>query len=671
MDVSVFFLKGRTTMQNYVGILYPDGKNGLVLLDRFVPGVGKSLRIPAREMGGAPLGMKVVCHLLNPIPDLQPGQPLPETPTEPLQAAIVEVLGDPGRSDVAIQGIIRAYGLPEQFPESLLAAAEGFASDPDPADIEKELRRGRLDLRGQHLITIDGEDAKDLDDAISLVKQESGVYLLGVHIADVCHYVKENSSIDQEARKRGTSVYLVDRVLPMLPPRLSNGICSLNPNRDRLALSVFLSIDQNGVVTNGRITESVICSAARTSYREVYLALTEGVVQEGRYQGFLDDLRLMRELAEVLQARRRQLGSIGFEFPETRVDLDQDGKPTSIYPYPKSFTNDIIEAFMVAANEYVAETCHELGLPFIYRVHDQPDAEKLGQFLKIAANFGLWSGKHSKVTPRDLAALQEKAAQHPSGGLLSYLLLRSMAKAEYLPENIGHYGLALTNYCHFTSPIRRYPDLFIHRVIKGHLHQAVKTKRWSEDAGPVAEWCSKTERTAMQAERDTVSQKSVEYMAGYLGQIFAGRISGFNQSGIYVQLENTIEGFIPYRTMDEYIEYDGEQIMAVGTSSDERYYPGDEVRVQVARADVILRQIDFELVSHKSEHQQGRTRGKSPASARGSGRRTTQGAGSRRSDGAMKAGGTKKASGTRKASGTKKANNAKKAGGTMKRGNRK
>lgn len=604
-------------MQNYVGVLHADGKAGLVQLDRFIPGIGKSLRIPARELGGAPPGMKVVCHLLQPLPELAAGQVMPETPVEPPLARIVEVLGDPGRPDVAIQGIIRTYNLSEQFPGAVMADAEMFGTDPEPAEIERELTRGRMDLRGQHLITMDGEDARDLDDAISIEKRPEDGFRLGVHIADVSHYVKESGNVDQEARMRGTSVYLVDRVIPMLPPRLSNGICSLNPDRDRLALSVFLDISRNGDVTGGKMAETVIRSAARTSYKEAFLALTEGQVQEGRYEGFLEDLRLMRTLAEHLQARRQEQGAIGFEFPETRIDLDAEGRPTAIYPYPKSFTNDIIEAFMVAANEYVAKTCQELGLPFIYRVHAAPDPEKLEQFLKIAASFGLWSGKRGKPAAQDLAALQERAARHPSGGLLSYLLLRSMAKAEYQPENIGHYGLALADYCHFTSPIRRYPDLFIHRVIKGYLHQAVKTRRWTAEAGPVAERCSQTERTAMQAERDTVSQKAVEYMAGFLGQAYDGRISGFNQSGIYIQLENTVEGFIPYRTMDEYIEYDSDRLEAVGTFSDERYRPGDEVKVQVARADTILRQIDFELISHKA----GNDKGKGKSKGKGKGNR--------------------------------------------------
>lgn len=577
-------------MKNFVGILQQAGRDGLLVLDRPDSEVGREIRIPAKMLHGAPFGMKVVASLIGPASagsDLQIGE-------------IVEVLGDPGRPDVAILGIIRHHGLSEHFPEKVNDAAEHFGVNPEPEMVTDEIKRGRRDLRLLRTITIDGEDARDLDDAVDIEKLPDGIYRLGVHIADVSHYVQENSPLDKEARDRATSVYLSDRVLPMLPPRLSNGICSLNPDVDRLTLSAVMLIDDEGRIISGEIIESVIRSKARTSYNEVKNALETGEVLPERYEGFLDDLKLMSELSDKLSASRTRRGSIDFEFPETHVDLDQDGKPTAIYAYPISFANGIIESFMIAANEFVAQKALSEKLPFSYRVHELPDPEKLNRFVRLANLFGVPVKLRGNPTPGMLAGVLNKVKAEPFGLTLSQLLLRSLAKARYAPENLGHFGLASTNYCHFTSPIRRYPDLFVHRVLKGWLQDEVPLRRWQLLAEQVSEHSSDMERVAMQAERDSVDQKAAEYLSEHLGMTFKGVISGFNPAGFYVQLDNTVEGMVPFRSLDGYYEYLEERLCAVNQRSGTQLHLGDAVEVQVAQVDTIRRRIDFEMVSHEA-----------------------------------------------------------------------
>ena len=576
-------------MQNYVGILKQTGRDALLILDRPDQLVGRELFIPARNLHGAPFGMKAVARLTA-----EPGP-------DGLGAVgeITEVLGDPGKPDIAILGIIRHHGLSESFPAKVSAEAEKFGVDPDPDDVAAEIARGRRDLRELRTITIDGEDARDLDDAVDIEVLPSG-FRLGVHIADVTHYVRENGVLDKEARERATSVYLSDRVLPMLPPRLSNGICSLNPDVDRMTLSAIMEFDHQGNMIGGELCESVIRSKARTSYNEVKQALeTEEVLPE-RYAGFLADLKNMRILADKIAALRRARGSIDFEFPETHVELDTEGNPTDIFAYPISFANGIIESFMIAANEFVAMQAVEANLPFTYRVHELPDPDKLDKFVRLANLFGVQLKLRGKPTPAMLAAALEKVKQEPFGLTLSQLLLRSLAKARYAPENLGHFGLASTHYCHFTSPIRRYPDLFAHRVLKGWIHNDVPRGRWNKLADSVSEHSSDMERTAMQAERDSVDQKAAEYLSQHLGMHFKGVISGFNPAGFFVQLENTVEGMVPYRSLDGYYDYIEERLCAVNYQSGKQLHLGDAVEVQVAQADVIKRRIDFELVAHEA-----------------------------------------------------------------------
>lgn len=575
-------------MQTCVGILQQNDKNGLVVLDQPDPLLGREVFVAARDLNGAPFGMKVVCALL---------QTVTVPAARPPRAKVIEVLGDPGRPDVAILAIIRQHGLPDHFSEKVMAEAAAFGPDPDPGTIASEIARGRRDLRGQRILTMDGEDAKDLDDAISIERLPGNRFRLGVHIADVTHYVAERSALDLEARQRGTSVYLVDRVLPMLPPRLSNGICSLNPDRDRLTLSAILTIGPDGEVEQGEIAETVIRSQARTSYNEVKLALETNTPPEGRYPGFMDDLRLMRELAGLLEQKRIQRGSIDFEFPETHVDLDPDGHPTAIHAYPISFANGIIEEFMIAANEFIAREFYFLKLPFLFRVHELPDQDKLRRFTKLAGVLGVQIRVRGTPKPAVLAQALEKVKHEPFGLTLSQLLLRSLAKARYSAENFGHFGLASEYYCHFTSPIRRYPDLFIHRVIKAHLHGTVNRRRWQAEVAEVAEHSSDMERIAMKAERDSVDQKAAEYLSEHLGEQYPGVISGFNSAGFFVQLENTIEGMVPFRSLEGYWTYDEERLQAANAAG-QSFNIGDPVTVQVSRVDTVRRRIDFELLSH-------------------------------------------------------------------------
>lgn len=575
-------------MKTVVGILIENGRDGLVRADYpDAEGKRRDVWIPWRYLNGAPFGMRVVCQVDHP-------------EAEQWRGAILEVLGDPSRPDVAIAGILAHYRLKPSFPEAVEKEAAALPAALEPAETARLIRSGRKDRRALPTITIDGEDAKDLDDAISIERLANRGFRLWVHIADVAHYVTDNSSLDVEARRRGTSVYLVDRVVPMLPPRLSNGICSINPQADRLALTVEMEIDRDGMVTGGDIYESVIRSDARTSYKQIHDFLEKG---EGREQlGEIDSaLMAMRELAEILHTRLRQRGMLEFEFPETRVDLDESGRPIAIYPYPLTYTNGIIEAFMIAANEFVAERFFLRKSPFVYRVHEQPDPEKLRRFARLANNMGVRLRFRGVPRSADLAAALVEIREMEYGQALSQLLLRSLAKARYAPESLGHYGLASTYYCHFTAPIRRYPDLFIHRIIKGWLSGHVDKKKWQQEAIAVSETGSQSERLAEQAARDSVQQKACEYMAGRLGEVFDGVVSGIIQAGFFVRLPNTIEGMVPFRSMEDYFEYDEESLTARGTRSGRTIRIGENVRVRVARVDTIQRKIDFALEGEEKQ----------------------------------------------------------------------
>ncbi len=539
------------------------------------------IRIPPDQLNGAPLNMKVICTITN-----------PGDPPGSYVGTITEVLGDPGQGDVAMRAILLQYGIPEAFPDEVERQAELLPMNPSDNDIQKAIEQGRKDLRTLRTVTIDGEDAKDLDDAISIEKIPGKGYRLWVHIADVSHYVTDASEIDLEARKRGTSVYPVDRVVPMLPPRLSNALCSLNPNVPRFALTVEMTIDYEGEVRDGEIFESIIQSNARTSYTEVYGILFEGKTIE-RYLP-LDSMFVdMLDLMKILKEKRNRRGAIEFSFPETDVVLDEQGKPTDIFPSPITDANRIIEEFMIVCNEYVASRFDAMKHPFIYRVHEDPDELKIREFLHVAKLFGAKTTGKGKPTPEFLADLMHRISGETYAPALSQMLLRSLAKARYAPENLGHFGLNSENYCHFTSPIRRYPDLYIHRIIKAYLSGKPKKSYFSANVGSIADHSSEMERNSAEVEREATDQKVAEYMADHIGESFDGIISGISKAGLFVRLDNTAEGMIPFRTMTDYFIFDEQRLEARGNTGGQVYRIGQPVRIKVGAVDTLLRRIDF------------------------------------------------------------------------------
>lgn len=574
-------------MSQYVGILQEEGRGGMVVPE------GKQdfdlIHISAADLKGAPYGMKVLVDLITP------------EDAELVRGTIAEVLGDPSRPDVAMAGIIKQHGLSETFPEAVLEQAEAVPKVLGEDKLNAEIALGRKDLRGLKTMTIDGLDARDLDDAISIKALDKGGFRLWVHIADVSYYVTEGSPLDKEAALRGNSVYLADRVLPMLPPQLSNGICSLNPEQDRLAMTCEMDFDAEGRQVNGDIYESVIRSDLRANYEDVKRALSpeDGDAAPEEYERFMPELKLMQQLASILEELGKARGALDFDFPETKVEMDADGKVKDIHPYPISFANGIIEQFMIAANRFVAKTFKEIGVPFIYRVHDDPDPDKLMNFRDALKLQGKKIRLSFNPRPKELAALLDELDDMPGAEALKNLLLRSLAKAIYSSEPLGHYGLALKDYTHFTSPIRRYSDLFIHRVIRGYLRDEMKYKRWKKLAPETAEHCSLTERVAVEAERDSVDQKVAEYYAERLGEVYEGEVTGFVAAGMFVMLPSSAEGMIPFREMNDYYVYDELSMTARGRESGRLFAIGDRFRVRIARADVISRQLDLSIVNEE------------------------------------------------------------------------
>lgn len=528
------------------------------------------------------------------------------------QGKVIEILGHVNDPGVDIMSIVRGYELPVEFPEKVMNQAARTAQEVSDAD-----RAGRRDLRDVVMVTIDGEDAKDLDDAVS-VSFDGEKYHLGVHIADVTNYVQENSALDREALKRGTSVYLVDRVIPMLPHALSNGICSLNEGVDRLALSCLMTVDQKGEITDYEICESVINVNKRMSYRVVQELLTEdGLTEKApqpgeedyrEYAELLPMFREMETLAGLLREKRRKRGSIDFDFPECKIYLDSEGRPTDIKPYERNTATDIIEDFMLAANETVAQHFYWMELPFVYRVHDVPDADRLQKLASIISNFG-YSMKavgraKSKVSseeihPKEIQKLLAKIAGTPEEAMISRMALRSMKQAKYSVECTGHFGLACAYYCHFTSPIRRYPDLQIHRIIKEQLRGRMneeRTAHYRELLPEVAKHSSETERRADEAERETDKLKKVEYMEQHVGESFDGVISGVTGWGLYVELPNTVEGLVHISKLyGDYYYYSEKSSELVGEATGRCFKLGMPVRVNVDGCDRFTRTIDFSL----------------------------------------------------------------------------
>ena len=509
------------------------------------------------------------------------------------EGVVKEILGHVNDPGVDIMCIVKGYDLPVEFPERVMNQAQRANQPVSAAD-----REGRTDLRHIAMVTIDGEDAKDLDDAVSL-SMEGELYCLGVHIADVTNYVQENSALDREALKRGTSVYLVDRVIPMLPHALSNGICSLNAGEDRLALSCLMKIDGKGQVVDYRITESVIHVKERMSYTDVKKILEEEDTETiKKYAELTPMFRKMAELAAILRRKRKARGSIDFDFPETKIVLTPEGIPVQIRPYERNTATRMIEDFMLIANETVAQHFYWQELPFVYRTHDRPDPEKIQKLAAFLRNFG-YSLKLSQdvVHPKELQKLLCRIEGTPEEAMLSRLTLRSMKQARYTKDNTGHFGLSCPCYCHFTSPIRRYPDLQIHRIIKEQLRGRLQENRITHYAAilpEVAKHCSQMERRADEAERETDRLKKVQYMESRIGNVYEGVISGIMSWGIYVELENTVEGMIRAGDLPgDFFYYDEENYEMAGETTGMRYKLGQKLTVQVKETDRFRRTIDF------------------------------------------------------------------------------
>ena len=550
----------------------------------------KDIYVAKAESKGAVTGHKVVVE----ITDFGDEQRKPE-------GRVLEILGHVNDPGVDILSVIKAYGLPEEYPDEVMKQIEDI-----PDEVEESQKAGRADFRDLQTVTIDGEDAKDLDDAITLSK-EGNIYHLGVHIADVSQYVTEGSPLDKEALKRGTSIYLVDRVIPMIPHKLSNGICSLNQGVDRLALSCMMDINEKGEIVKHKICESVINVTRRMSYTSVHKIVEEKDEQERKeYEELIPMFELMYELAEILQTKREKRGSIDFDFPEAKIILDEKGKPIDVKEYERTQANRIIEEFMLAANQTVAEEYFWSELPFVYRTHETPDMEKIQNLALFIENFGYTLKiKEDEIHPKEIQKLMRAIAGKPEEGLIGRLALRSMKQARYTTDCEGHFGLAMKYYCHFTSPIRRYPDLQIHRIIKENLHGGMKEKRiehYQKILPEVTEQTSALERRADDAEREVEKMKKAEYMEQFVGKDFEGTISGLTTWGMYVELPNTIEGMIRVADIPgDYYYYDEDLHRMVGENTGKVYKMGEPLRIIVAGVDKLTRTIDFVLYQEDEE----------------------------------------------------------------------
>ena len=563
---------------------YEKSKNfGFAVPDN--PRFAQDIFIPLERSKGAVSGHKVVVE----ITDYGKNGKKPE-------GKVVEIIGhinDPGTD---IMSIVKGYDLPVEFSQKIMKQVENVSNEVSAADMA-----GRMDLRDWQTVTIDGEDAKDLDDAITLTK-EGDLYELGVHIADVSNYVQESSALDVEALKRGTSVYLVDRVIPMLPHKLSNGICSLNAGENRLALSCIMKIDEKGNVIDHTIAETVIKVDRRMSYTSVKKILEDRDEAEcERYHDLIPMFELMKELSHILRERRHRRGAIDFDFPEAKIILNESGEPVDIKAYDRNVATKIIEDFMLVANETVAEDYFWQEIPFLYRVHETPDEDKMKKLVTFLQNFGYTMHMQGgqEIRPKEVQKLLDKIEGTPEEAMISRLALRSMKQARYSPDNDGHFGLATQYYTHFTSPIRRYPDLQIHRIIKECLHGGLKEKRvahYEKLLPQVAVQTSALERRADEAERETEKMKKCEYMSRFVGQTFEGVISGVTNWGFYVELPNTVEGLVRISELrDDYYIFDESRYELVGEMSRKVYKLGQTVRVVVAGTDKLLRTVDFVL----------------------------------------------------------------------------
>ena len=544
----------------------------------------KDIYIPEGKDGNAMTGHKVVVELAS-----YGGEHMKP------EGKIVEIIGhinDPGTD---ILSIVMDMNICTEFPEKVLNQAVRVGKDVSEADCV-----GRLDLRGWQMVTIDGEDAKDLDDAVSLTKEGEN-YRLGVHIADVTNYVQERSALDREAFERGTSVYLADRVIPMLPHKLSNGICSLNEGVDRLALSCIMTLSPAGEMVDHQIAETVIRVDKRMSYTGVAKILDGDSAAQEENKDFVPMILLMKELSEIIREQRGRRGSIDFDFPEAKIVLDENGKPIDIRPYDRNAATKIIEDFMLMANETVAEEYFWREIPFLYRIHETPDEEKIRRLSTFINNFGYHIHVRNEVRPKEIQKLLGKVEGTPEEALISRLALRSMKQAGYTTENTGHFGLAAKYYTHFTSPIRRYPDLQIHRIIKENLRGRLGEERiahYEAILPKVAVQCSERERTAEEAEREVMKLKKAEYMRAHIGEEYGGVISGITKWGVYVELENTVEGLVHVTDMQEdHYEFIEQSYEMVGERTGRTYKLGQKVKVRVIDADKVQRTVNFEFMN--------------------------------------------------------------------------
>ena len=582
----------KPTNRKVVGT-YEQSKNyGFVVPDN--RRAGADVFIPKEKAGGAGDHQKVVAEITTEAKEEERKSP---------EGKIIEILGDADDPGVDILSVVKSYELPDSFSEKQLHQAERVAKDVSEAD-----RAGRMDLRKLQMVTIDGDDAKDLDDAVSLTV-EGGLYELGVHIADVSNYVQEYSALDREALKRGTSVYLPDRVIPMLPKALSNGICSLNEGEDRLALSCLMQIDKNGTVTDYRIVESVIRVDKRLTYSTVKKILEDDNIiaaeEKQKLRTFVPMLQEMGKLSGLLRKNRERRGSIDFDFPESKLVLDETGCPVEIKAYERNAATKLIEEFMLLVNETVAEHFYWLDIPFLYRNHESPEQEKIVKLALMMRNmgFGMKTGRE-EVHPKEIQKLLWQAEGSEAEALVSRLALRSMRQARYEPVCVGHFGLAGRYYCHFTSPIRRYPDLQIHRIIKQNLRGKLdeeKQAHYREILGAVALQCSTTERRANEVERECEKMKKAQYMEGHIGECFSGVVSGVNSFGIYVELENTVEGLISVSDLPgDFYRYDESGYQLIGEHTGRSFCLGQRLTVTVKRANKALKFVDFELENSMS-----------------------------------------------------------------------
>ncbi len=584
----------------YVGVFQKSKNFGFVVLDD--KKIKTDIYISKKNSKKAKNNQKVVVQILK----------LPEK-NKKAEGRILEILGNINQAGVDMMSLIKEYDLPYEFPESVINEAKAIKQEVSKKDIPN-----RLDLRNKIIFTVDGEDAKDLDDAVSVEKLKNGNYLLNVSIADVSYYVQEKSKLDKEAIIRGTSIYMLDRVIPMLPKELSNGICSLNQKEDRFAITVLMEINSKGEVVSSDIQKSIIKVTRRMSYKEVQTILDvinneedkkifnlkdkEKLLEECK--PYFEHFKRMEELANILKQKREKAGSLSLDIPESKITLNEQGVAIKVEKYDMYFANEIIEQFMLTANETVAEKFYWLEAPFIYRVHEVPDEEKIDELNKFLWNLGYKiKGNKDNIHPKAFAEVLEEVKGKPEERVVSNLVLRTLKVARYEAENKGHFGIASKYYCHFTSPIRRYPDLFIHRIISKYLEENYQLKeseieKYSGQAVKYAQRSSEREKIAQKVERDAESIKKAEYMQSKIGKEYEGIISSITSFGMFVELPNTVEGLIHFEDLgNEYFIYDEERKTLQGEKSKKTYKIGDSIKVCVIFADKLTRKVDFEKIS--------------------------------------------------------------------------